>query len=181
MPTSRNDYYKTLSKEQKTEYRASLAKDRENAKWLRSEEKLIKEHAKETRFNIKRELGILKFMLKTDVMYNHHGRSESMKNGIAKKILSIKENKTYTEYHPYFWNYSKDESSYMPKSLLGNIFNSHDFESIYEVPLDGSYKFEIYDSGQRGMGSFNYITAIKVEDKFEAPYVNPGALNPITC
>ena len=60
------------------------------------------------------------------------------------------------------------------------LFSSDEFESIYDVPLDGSYIFSIFDSGQRGLGSFNYIRVTKTENEIIVPYVNPGAFPPIT-
>lgn len=133
----------------------------------------------ENKLAIKKELAILNFMKKTDVYYYHHNRKESLKSLIKEKITSIKETNNPKEYNSYIWNYQ--DSDYMSKSLLGNIFSSSEFETIYDVPLDGTYIFSVYDSGTRGLCSFNRITVTKIEEELNVPYVNPGALIPITA
>lgn len=142
---------------------------------LKREKALEREQKQATR----RELNILKFMKKTGVEYHHHGRHEMV--NIDSSIKYIKENQRAKEYHPYYWNYSPDSSSWMPVALLGCLFSSSEFSTIYDVPLDGTYRFQIYDSGQRGLGSFNRITAVKQEEEAYVPYVNPGAMIPITA
>lgn len=132
-----------------------------------------KRQAKEKKLNLRREKSILKLMLKTGVLFHHHGRSDSLKEEIKKRLRLIEENGSHQEYNQY--------KGCMPLSQLGCIFNSREFHSIYDVPLDGTYKFEVYDSGQRGLGAFRIITAVKIEEKFQAPYVNPGAIIPITA
>lgn len=165
-----------LSAEEKLERAQRRQWDKEDRERL----KLEKSRQREQKQANKIELAILNFMLKTDVLYYHHGRSESMKNTIKSKIESVKETGRNTEYDPYIWNYQGEGKNYMPKCQMGNIFSSSDFDTIYEVPLDGTYIFSIFDSGQRGLGSFNRITATKVEKQFNAPYVNPGAFPPVT-
>ena len=118
-------------------------------------------------------------MEKTDVLYYHHNQNESLKLLIREKIISIKQTNEHEEYNPYICDYQN--SNYMGKCLLGNIFSSSEFKTIYDVPLDGTYIFSVYDSGARGLGSFNRITVTKIEKEFKAPFVNPGAIIPITA
>ena len=138
----------------------------------------------------RKELKILQYMLKTDVIYYHHGQEESMKSIIKSRIedlkVSIKESHVtdcnsvrapkYTEYHPYYWNYSSPVTSYMPLCYLGCLPAC----DMYSIPLDGTHVFYITDSGQRGLGTFNYIKAKKVEAVVQVPKVDPGAIIPIT-
>ena len=132
-----------------------------------------KRQAKEKRLNLQREKAVLKFMSKTGVLFHHHGLSDSLKEEIEKRLKRIQENGNYQEYNQY--------KGLLPLSQLGCLFSSKEFQSVYDVPLDGTYKFEVYDSGERGLGSFRRMTVIKVEEKFQAPYVNPGAIIPITA
>lgn len=138
-------------------------KYRQELKAYRRQEK---EKEQEYKKKLSRELKVLRFMKKTDVLYYHHGTSESMMKRIEKGIQMITKGhfgaRVYTEYHPYYWNYSPNKSSEMPLSYLGCLFNSS-FETIYDVPLDGTYIFEIRDSGERGLGSFDRIFAKKVQ------------------
>src|ERR1017187_6776985 len=122
-------------------------------------------------------MNILKYMLKHDVMYFHHGYSESMKPKIQKQIEYLKRTNKPREYDSYIWNYQGEGHNTMPLSWLGCIFSGN----IYEVPLDGTFKFHIYDSGQRGSGSFNRMKATEVEAEVKIPFVNPGAIIPITA
>lgn len=131
--------------------------------------------------NIARELRILKFMLKHDVFYHHHGQESSMKEIIKKQIEYLKKRNTFEIYDSYIWNYLGKDNNYKPLSWLDFVFKSCEFDSIYEVPLDGSYKFNAYDSGNRGLGSFSYLSVSKVEKPISVPKVNPGALIPVTC
>lgn len=136
--------------------------------------------AKEHKVNVRRELKLLKFMLKTDVLNHHHGRSESMRDAIEKQIAYLKTRDKHTEYDPYYWNYSEGGTSQMPLCFLGCLPSISGFDSIYDVPLDGSYVFYIYDSGQRGLGSYNRIACKLAAIEVSIPKVNPGALIPIT-
>lgn len=136
----------------------------------------LRSQEKHHQSNLKRELKILKFMLKNDVLYYHHDRQDSMKKAILLAIDKIKQKSQYEEYNSYIWNYLGQGNDYAPFSWLGCRFLSPDFKTIYDVPLDGTYKFHIYDSGQRGLGSFNILTTTKVEDVPNVPKVNPGAL-----
>lgn len=152
----------------------------------KAQDKLYKQYRREDARNIKahkalirRELKVLKYMLKTDVLYHHHGTTDSLKNNILKQIAYLKERDTHTEYNGYAWNYTP--SSYMSLCLLGNLWSStSEFDTIYDVPLDGTYVFYVYDSGQRGSGSFDYMKAKRVEVETKVPYVNPGNIIPIT-
>lgn len=163
------------------EEKAELKFNRESNKNRRIYEKEQKLKEKELKLKVKRELIVLNFMLKNDVMYHHHGRQDSTKRTITSAITKVKEINHYQEYDPYIWNYQGQGKNMTSISLLGNLFNSSEFETIYDVPLDGSYMFVIYDSGQRGLGTFNYIKPVLVEKTFEAPNVNPGGFPPITC
>ncbi len=131
--------------------------------------------------NIARELAILNFMLKNDVLFHHHGVKDSCETKIKVRIDWLKKDNIFQEYDSYIWNYQGDGKNYMPLSWLGFIFNSVDFNSIYDVPLDGSHEFYAYDSGMRGLGSFSYITAVKINKVIEVPKVNPGGFPPTTC
>ena len=144
------------------------------------EEKERKAYEKQIKIENKRELAILKFMLKHDVLNHHHKQKESQKKEILKQIDKLNVSERSREYHPYVWNHYGEGKSYMWLSLLGCLWNSSEFENIHDVPLDGTYMFYCYDSGQRGCGSFNYITAIKVEHEVKVPYVNPGGFPQIT-
>jgi len=111
-------------------------------------------------------------------VYNSY--TDLMDETIKKKIQIAKDNGKYTEYNPYIWNYQGEGKNYMPLSHLGCIWMSSTFETIYDVPLDGTYEFYINDSGQRGLGSFNSINCKKVEVNINIPKVSPGSLIPIT-
>lgn len=130
--------------------------------------------------NVKRELAVLKFMEKTDVKFYHHGIEDSMLSTIKKLIQELKEkNSNWQKYDPYIWNYKGEGHNYDSVCLMGNLWSStKEFPSIYDVPLDGSYKFAITDSGSRGLGSYNYMEAVKSDEKVYVPIVNPGAFKP---
>jgi hypothetical protein len=166
---------KGMTKEQK----AAWKQDNEDRRRYRKAEREQAAEERQQRARVKRELGILKFMLKTDVLYNHHGRADSLKGSITEAIEWVKRTGRHTHYHSYIWNYQ--DSSYMPYSWLGCIFRSSEFETIYDVPLDGTYVFYTYDSGQRGLGSFNRMTVRKVETVASIPTVNPGGIIPTTA
>ena len=126
-----------------------------------------------------RERKILTFMKKTGVEYHHHDRVEMV--DINFFIERLKHEDSHTSYDPYYWNHSGGTSQ-MPIALLGRLWSScAEFETMYDVPLDGTYRFQCYDSGQRGLGSFGRITAIKVEEPAYVPHVEPGAMVPITA
>lgn len=139
-----------------------------------------KENIKIKKQNLKRELNVLEFMLKNDVKYLHHGKIDSFSDTIKKQIQKLKKKEIYEEYNSYVWNYQGDGNNYMSLCLMGNLWRHSEFKTIYDVPLDDTYCFHVYDSGQRGLGSFNHITAKKVNKNVIAPYVNPGAIIPIT-
>ena len=169
------EWLKTLSPEEKAERK-------QNAAWAKEDRANDKKHKaalREQKQNNKHELNILKFMLKNDVMYFHHGSSESMKKTIQKQIDYLIKREEHTEYDPYIWNYYGKGKNRMSLCLLGCLWSGPG--TIYDVPLDGTYKFHIYDSGQRGLGSFNRITATKVENAVVVPHVDPGAFIPITA
>jgi len=174
---SKANYYKKLSPEEK----ADIKSNREHDKYMREREKEQKAFKKQQKILNKRELLILEFMLKSGVLYYHHGKSTPMEAEIKKQISKIKEGFDWKEYNPYIWNYQGQGNNYMSRCLLGNLYTSGktNFATIYDVPLDGTYKFVITDSGQRGSGSFDYIKPVLVSETVEVPYVNPGAFPPI--
>ena len=150
-----------LTKEQKTVAKKQRAQDRE---WARKE----REHNK----LINRELKVLRFMKKTGVLYYHHTKSDKIDIETV-----IKEVKSNNRHDVWKWHTQQSES----RCLLDCKFRSSEFESIYDVPLDGSHIFQMYDSGERGLYAQNRITAVKVEEKPVIPHVNPGAIIPITA
>lgn len=143
-------------------------------------EKEEKAKVKLRKFNIKRELLVLNFMKKHDVKFYHHSKCDSMLSNINEHIVALKDNNAnWCVYDPYIWNYQGEGYNYTSRCLLGNLWSSSsEFPTIYDVPLDGTYKFVITDSGSRGLGSYNYIQAIKVEEEVYVPKVNPGAFRP---
>lgn len=178
MAKRNREYMKSLSPEALAELKQNRIYDKQR----RDDEKQEKLRIKEQKVNCKRELQVLNFMLKHDVLFHHHGRQDSMKETIEKQIETLKRTGKHTEYHPYIWNRWGEGKNYMPLCLLdGNIFSSREFNSIYDVPLDGSYMFHIYDSGERGLGSFHRITAEKVGTFKKIPHVDPGAMVPIVA
>ena len=137
-------------------------------------------------------------------MYHHHSTADSMKNNILERIETFKikddgivvvsgkkrtrkpknaidPNAIHTEYDSYVWNRYGEGNNHMSKSLLGKLWRHGEFETIYDVPLDGTYIFQAYDAGERGCGSFGRITAIKVDEAPKVPFVDPGAIGGITA
>lgn len=169
------DWLKSLTPEQRLAHKQDIEQQKKYRQYDREERKRVLESKKK----VAREMKILKFMLKTDVLYLHHGQKDSMKKEIHQRIDSLKNSGNHLEYDSYYWNYNEAQTSYMPLSQLRCLWYGN-FDSIYDVPLDGTYRFHIYDSGARGLGSMNHITCEKVEVEVKAPYVNPGALIPIT-
>lgn len=133
------------------------------------------------RANLKREIRVMECMLRVGVGYHHHGRVDDLSEEVRGHIARMKhdERPHWLVYDPYFWNHNADQSSYNSRCLLGNLWDrSCGFDSVYDVPLDGTYRFVVHDSGQRGLGSYNYMGAVRVEEEFSAPEVNPGAFRP---
>ena len=161
-----------LTKEEKEYQRSCREYDRE----CRQREKEERKEKKLNRQNVKRELAVLAFMKKNDVKFYHHGREDSMLKTINNHIEQLKKpNASWQIYDPYIWNYQGEGRNYTSRCLLGNLWSrSEGFETIYDVPLDGSYKFYITDSGSRGLGSYDYIQAAKVDEPVYVPKVNPG-------
>lgn len=183
----RRDYERSLSPEAKAELKQNRIWDKQRRENEKKERARIKPH----KANVKRELAILSYMKKHDVLYHHHSRSDSMMKEIVKALDNMKQvdrdyivilDKKYPnplEYHPYVWNYLGEGKNYLPKCQLGCLWTGP-FNTIYDVPLDGSYRFEIYDSGRRGLGSINGITASKIQEVVNVPKVAPGNMIPIT-
>lgn len=162
------------------------AYEKQRREWAREDRAALKREKEAQRLlkaNAKRELAILDYMLKTDMKYHHHGREDSMIQQIKEAINAIKTDpKNFKIYDPYVWNRLGEGNNYLPACHFGNLWSrSNDFDTIYEVPLDGSYRFYTYDSGQRGIGSFHYISCKKIEEVITVPKVNPGGFPPITC
>ena len=118
----------------KTKYKPTAeekAESKERREYYREERKRLKLEKEEIRKNkiaVKNELSILQFMLKTDVLYYHHGKEDSMKSVIKNTIQEIKETNQIKEYNGYVWNYLGEGNNYLPKSQLGNLFSSNDFK-----------------------------------------------------
>lgn len=166
-----------LTKEEREE-------EKQRAKWRKEDRIRERENKlliKEEKRLYKKELEVLTFMKKTDVLYHHHGTSESMRKTIEEQIIRLKETKEPTVYHQYIWNYRGEGNNRMLRSELGCLFRSSEFDTPHDVPLDGTYVFEMYDSGQRGCGSFHGLTVRKVEEKSYIPKVDPGGIIPITA
>jgi len=147
-----------MTKQEKEEAKRLRFEEKENFKYYKLQEKERKLYEKTEKQNIKRELSVLKFMQKNDVKYYHHSTEDSMLKKINEHIEAIKNGSRWCIYDPYIWNYQGEGNNYTSRCLLGNLWYSiSGFESIYDVPLDGTYKFFITDSGQRGCGSYNYF------------------------
>jgi hypothetical protein len=171
MAKSRREYNKTLSPEDKER----LKKER---RWRMEDNQTRREEKQEQRqqkLDNKAELAILQYMLKTDVLSYHHGYSESLKEEVQKQIAKLKESGKHKEYDPYIWNRQGEGNNYMSLSVMRRIWHHIDFHTIYEVPLDGSYIFYAYDSGDRGSGSYNRISCHKVDEEPYVKKVNPGS------
>jgi len=152
--------------------------DREYAKLQREYDKENRIAAKLKKENIKRELEVLNFMLKNDVKFYHHSTVDIMTNEVMGQITNLKITNNWQAYDEYIWNHQGEGNNMTSRCLLRNLWRGTErFPTIYDVPLDGTYKFVITDSGQRGLGSYNYMKAVKVEDEVIVPKVNPGAFN----
>ncbi len=189
------EYLKSLSPEKREEIRMNRIYDKQH----REDDKLEKLAMKEYKLMSKKTLDILLFMKRTDVKFYHHKQAESQMDKICKAIEHLKQKDctkgntkcfsikgeykclpAYDQYDPYIWNYQGQGNNTLPICQFGCIWRGP-FDSIYNVPLDGTYVFSIYDSGQRGLGSFNGITATLVEAQVEVPEVSPGSIIPITA
>lgn len=193
---SQRDYLKSLSPEKQEEIRLNRIYDKQK----REEDKQVKRDIKEYKLMLKKTLDILLFMKRTDVKFYHHKQAESQMDKICKAIEHLKQKDcttsgntkcfringeykclpAYDQYDPYIWNYQGQGKNRLPICQFGCIWKGP-FDSIYDVPLDGSYVFSIYDSGQRGLGSFNGITATRVNEVVEVPEVSPGSIIPKTA
>ncbi len=164
------DYLSSLSPEGLEEYKYNKECDKARRKEARRE----KEELKTQKILNKRELAILEYMKASGVLYYHHSKSDKLFESLDKGREYIKSEGTHLVYHPYFWNHNEKQSSYMPVCLLGRLWNHSDFTSIYDVPLDGSWIFYAYDAGERGLGSFQRISAYLKGELPYAPNVYPG-------
>lgn len=186
------DYIKALSPEEKEQRKKEARWRKEDAIENRRQKALLRDH----KAKLARAKAVLLYMKKTDVLYHHHSQSDSMMKDIDQALDSLKqpnrntvhfridgEYKEYPrhdEYNSYIWNYQGEGHSYLPLCQFGCIWRGP-FDTIYDTPLDGSFIFSIYDSGQRGLGSFNGITATPVEKPAYVPVVSPGNIIPITA
>jgi hypothetical protein len=179
------------------EEREAIKEQRDNARYWREQRRKTREARVFYKFNYNREIKVLEFMDKMGVQHLHHGQvsnhNEEVKKriqilkGKVKELNDIKNEELlgcnyhliHLEYEPYVWNRLGEGNNYLPLSHLGsNLWRSSDFDTIYDVPLDGTYMFYTYDSGERGLGSFDRISAKKVEEVVSAPGVDPGGFPP---
>lgn len=167
---NRRNYLKSLSPEELAERKSNVEYDKRMRKEAKEEKQRLKEH----KILIKRELTLLEYMLKSGTKFHHHSEKEDMSKLIQKLIDNLKINGEITKYHPYIWNYQGQGKNTLPLCQMDNIWRNSDFNTIYDVPLDGTYIFYIYDTGQRGLGSFNHITCSKVISEISVPKINPG-------
>jgi len=177
MSQSHRDYLKSLSPEALAEYKS-------NQKWAREERQRVKEEkarVKAQQVLNERELAILGYMVKSGTFYYHHGEADNMHPEIIKAMTYVMENKKHTEYNSYIWNYQGEGNNDMSVSLFGKLWRHSDFETIYDVPLDGTWIFYGYDSGERGSGSFHRMSAHPAGKPPYVPKVNPGGLPQITA
>ena len=168
MNKGHRDYLNSLSPEALAEYKS-------NQKWAREERQRVKEEkekVKAQKLLNNRELLILMYMSKTGLLYYHHSETDDLEKSIREAI---------DEYHPYIWNYNKDKSSYMSVSLMGRLWRHSEFETIYDVPLDGTWIFYGYDAGERGSGAFQRISVHPAGKPPYVPKVNPGGFPQITA
>jgi hypothetical protein len=176
----RRDYLKSMDPEELAMHKSNKAYD----KLAKKQEKVRKHHLRKTKLIVKSQIALLEYMLKNETYWYHHGTRDLMTEDITERINkmkeSLKENPVYKEYHPYIWNYYGQGKNYMLMTLLGHLWTSREFKSINSVPLDGTYYFYCYDSGQRGSGSFHYMSAARVGEGPAVPFVNPGGIPQIT-
>ena len=167
---NQRDWLKQKSPEELEEYKRQ--KEYQKERRLRDKEDRAYKKA-QTALN-KREMTILKYMLKTGVSYYHHKTSDDLVDSVKKAIEHIKTEGVHTRRDSYYWNRNAEQSGRMPLSFLGKLWSHNQFETIYDVPLDGSWIFYGYDSGERGLGSFHRISVHPVGDCPFVPKVNPG-------
>ena len=177
----RRDMIARMSPEEREQYHSNRKYDKEQ-KQREREEKL---KVKEQKILSQRELAILQFMVRTNIIFYHHGEEESLTKEVLAIMQELKEQEhvlgAHLEYNSYIWNYQGEGKNYMSRCLLGRLWRSSTFETIYDVPLDGTYYFYCYDSGERGSGSFGRITCAKEGEGPKVPKVNPGGFPQITA
>jgi hypothetical protein len=157
-----------------SEVREAFRRRQEDAAELKEQ----KRQERETKKHVKREIALLKYMLKTDVKYYHHEKSNSIKKDVERALAACIETNTYQEYNGYIYMYQT--TNYMPRVLLGHLWIADKFTSIYDVPLDGTYELYCFDSGSRGLGSFHYMSVCKKGENPFVPKVSPGSFPPVT-
>ena len=177
----RRDFIARMSPEDREQYHS-------NRKYDKAKRRLETEHKmrlKEQKILSKRELLLLQFMLRTDTLFYHHSEAESLAKEIMKTMQELKDTekelRAHLEYNNYIWNHYGEGNNYMSRSLLGRLWRSSEFGTIYDVPLDGTYYFYCYDSGERGSGSFGRITCAKQGEGPRVPKVNPGGFPQVTA
>lgn len=169
-------WLKSLSPEALKEYR-------DNNRWRKEErarERARKEEEKKHKELIARELTILHYMKDLGLLYYHHSEADNLEKRIEEAIKMVNEGQVQ-EYNPYVWNHQGEGNNYMPICQFGKLWRHNQFETIYDVPLDGTWIFYGYDSGERGLGAFHRISAHKVGNPPYVPGVKPGGLPQITA
>lgn len=147
-----------------------IKRDKQETKRQREEERRSRKARRETDRLYKRELAILRFMKKTGVSISHYGKVDNFDEVVKSKLERLYKSRLSahpesTIIHQEYNEYTK----FMPLCHLGCKWDGEPFKTIYDVPLDGSYVFYVYDSGERGLGAFHRISAI--ESNKEIPLV----------
>lgn len=169
-------WLKSLSPEALEEYRS-------NQRWKKEErqrERERKEKEKAHKILVQRELSVLQFMLSNGLLYYHHSQADSLEHRVKEAIEQAKEGQTQV-YDPYIWNRQGEGNNYLPLCQFGKIWIHDQFDSIYDVPLDGTWQFYGYDSGERGLGAFHRISAHETGNPPYVPRVQPGGIPQITA
>ena len=131
---------------------------------------------------ITKELAILQFMYEDGDLtrHFHHGESNPLKMEIGHRIEVMLNLGTTTEFNEYAASRNSGDSQ-LPLSQLGCLWRHDKFPSIYDVPLDGTWRFFTYDSGERGLGAFNRISAFDAKALPAITKVYPGEFPPIVA
>ena len=136
--------------------------------------KEIRAHQREQKRKHKKDLALLRYMKKTGLKFYHHNTHDGMIGEVKKALKECRESKP--NFDQDYWARYRMYSD----TLFDCVWSHDEFETIYDVPLDGTYRFHIYDSGRRGYGAKNNITTTKNEQP-DIPEVNPGGIPPTTA
>ena len=177
MAKSHREYLKRLSLEDLAQLKSNAAYDKEKRRIAKED----RERAKALKLLIQREISILEYMKAKGCNYYHHGEYDSIGSYIDQLIKLINETNNYLEYNSYIWNYQGEGNNYMPISQMGKIWRHDIYETIYDVPLDGTQIFYSYDSGGRGLGAFHRISCHETGKCPFVPKVKPGGFPQITA